>query len=144
MLNITLPGILLLATIFLKLVFNLRINKMNLPTKLSLTIITSILLCSFTPGEPEQFLGTYGVSELDPSDIRLTIQSDHTFYYQDYSNPEHKIVRSGTWTLKGKHVVLKDKANIKKFHDVWKFSHHGQVAKSRKGITFYRLCKQSN
>ncbi|MFN8331552.1 MAG: hypothetical protein U0T81_10105 [Saprospiraceae bacterium] len=52
---------------------------MTLPTKLMLTIITSILLCSFTPRKPWQFLGTYGVSAMDTSDIQLTIQPDHTF-----------------------------------------------------------------
>lgn len=104
----------------------------------------SVLLCSFAPIEPEPFIGTYGVSDLDPSDIQLTIQGDHTFYYQDFSNPDRKIVRSGTWSMKGKHVVLKDKAKTKNFHHVWKFRNDGRVAQSRKGITFYRLCKQSN
>lgn len=144
MLKFILSGILRFATIFLKLVFNLKINKMTLPTKLTLTIITPILLCSYAPGEPEQFLGTYGVSAMDTSDIQLTIQPDHTFHYKDYSNPERKIIRCGTWTTKGKHVVLKDNAKAKKFHHIWKFTHHGQVAKSRKGLTFYRLCKISN
>jgi len=105
------------------------------------TLLTIILLSSFTEKNPNEFFGTYGVSASDPSQIRLTINSDNTFYYQDFSNPDKKITSTGNWTLKGKKLLLKDSNSNKKFHNVWTISENGQVAKSHKGLLFYRLCK---
>lgn len=102
-------------------------------------IVTVVLMTSFTKKNADQFIGTYGVSSTDPSQIKLIINSNHTFYYQDFSNSDKKIVSKGNWTLRRNKGVLKDK-NIK-FHNVWIFNKTGVVAKSRKGLTFYRLCK---
>ena len=38
-------------------------------------------------------------------------------------------------------MVLKNNNSEKKFHDVWSFVENGHAAKSRKGLTIYRLCK---
>jgi len=105
------------------------------------TLMTIIFLSSFTDKNPNEFIGTYGVSASDPSQIKLTINSDNTFYYQDFSIADKKIVIKGNWTLKGKKVFLKDNGTNEKFHNVWTILENGQVAKSHKGLTFYRLCK---
>lgn len=102
-------------------------------------LVTVLLMSSFTKRNIDDFIGTYGVSGSNPSQIKLIINSDHTFYYQDFSVSDKKIVTKGNWTLKGNKIVLKEK-DIK-FHNVWTFDNNGSVAKSRKGLTFYRLCK---
>jgi len=99
------------------------------------------MLSSFADNSYEEYFGTYGVSATDQSQIKLTINADHTFYYQDFSNPNKKIIAVGKWTLKGKKVVLTDTDSNKNFHNVWSFVKQGQIAKSRKGLTFYRLYK---
>jgi hypothetical protein len=110
-------------------------------TRLLTAGMAILLMSSFTNKNANKFIGTYGVSESDHSQITLTIQADHTFYYQDFSTPDKKIVVKGSWTLKGQKVILEDNSSGIKFHDVWTFEKEGQVAKSRKGLSFYRLCK---
>jgi len=108
----------------------------------TLTVLaTIILMSSFTYMNADEFIGTYGVSESDLSQIKLTINSDHTFYYQDFSNTDNKIITKGNWTKKGKKVYLKDNTSGQKFHNVWTFAENGQIAKSHRGLAFYRLCK---
>jgi len=104
-------------------------------------VATTILMSAFTRINSGGFIGTYGVSSSDPSQIKLTINADNTFYYQDFSVSDKKIIVEGNWMLKGKKVVLKSNVSGKRFHDVWTFVEDGQVAKSRKGLTFYRLCR---
>lgn len=100
-----------------------------------------IFLSSFSVKNSNEFIGTFGVSTSDPSQIKLTINSDHTFYYQDFSVSDKKIVVNGHWTLKGKKVLLSSNDSNVQFHSTWTFTENGQVAKSRKGLCFYRLCK---
>jgi hypothetical protein len=104
-------------------------------------LMTIIFLSSFTNKNPNEFIGTYGVTESDPSQIKLTIRADNTFYYQDFSIPAKKIVIKGNWILKGKKVFLKDKSFYKNFHNVWTILENGKVAKSRNGLSFYKLHK---
>jgi len=107
-----------------------------------LTLVTTIIfMSSFRDKNADEFIGTYSVSMVDPSQIKLTINSDHSFYYKDFSIQDKTIVIKGNWTFKGKKVVLNDNGVVEKFHNVWTFTENGQVAKSRKGLTFYRLCK---
>jgi len=107
-----------------------------------LTVVaTLIFMSSFIDDKANNFIGTYGVSASDPAQIKLTINSDHTFWYQDFSIADEKINIKGNWTLKGKKVVLNDNNSNKKFHTVWTFDGNGHVAKSRKGLSFYRLTK---
>ena len=105
------------------------------------TFLTIIFLSSFADKNSNEFIGTYGVSGSDPSQIRLTINSDNTFYYQDFSVPDKKIVIKGNWTLKGRKVFLRHSDSQVKFHNVWTILGNGQVAKSHRGLTFYKLCK---
>jgi hypothetical protein len=109
--------------------------------KLLTIFIIIIFLSSFTNKKTNKFIGTYCVSASDPSQIKLTINSDNTFYYQDFSIPDKKIVVKGNWILKGKKVFLRDNNSNVRFHNVWTIIENGQVAKSHKGLTFYRLCK---
>ncbi|MBL0341264.1 MAG: hypothetical protein IPP71_10205 [Bacteroidetes bacterium] len=109
--------------------------------KLLATITTIILMSSFTNKLTMEYIGTYGVCASDPSQIKLTINQDHTFYYQDLSIKDQQIIVEGNWTLDGKKVVLDDNNSTNKFHNVWTFAGNGQVAKSRKGLAFYRLTK---
>lgn len=115
-------------------------------TKTSITLgvcASFILLSSFVIKADDRFIGTYGVSASDPSQIELTIHADHTFYYQDFSDPNNKIVAEGTWTMKGNKVVLHDNNTDLKYHNVWAFDESGKVAKSRKGLAFYSLIKDA-
>jgi len=108
----------------------------------TLTLLTTVLLLSsFTRTKVNQFIGTYGVSANDPSHIQLTIRPDQTFYYQDFSIADRHIVAKGSWKLKGNKLVLTDSTAEHTFHHVWTFEKNGQVAKSRKGLAFYRLSK---
>ncbi|HNP47885.1 MAG TPA: hypothetical protein PKL85_03565 [Bacteroidia bacterium] len=107
----------------------------------SLKILFAALILSYTSYSRNLTFGTYGVSEKDPSDIQLTINSDHTFFYQDFSDPSNKISVHGEWRESGSKIILKGDKNEKGFHRVWTFHQNGNVAKSRKGLSFYRLCK---
>ncbi len=106
-------------------------------------LLTSCLavMSSFSEGNINEFVGTYGVCANDPSQIKLSINADHTFYYQDYSVSENKISVKGNWNLKGDKVMLSVSDNKIKFHNTWTFEDKGEVAKSRKGLSFYRLTK---
>lgn len=112
---------------------------MTKTTKTLTLLVTVLLMSSFTKKKDDQFIGTYSVSTSDPAQIKLIINHDHTFYYQDYSISGKKIITKGNWTLRGNKVVLKK--NDIKFHNVWTFNKNGAVAKSRKGLSFYRLYK---
>ncbi len=114
---------------------------MKITIKFLTTLMTIIILSSFTGKNSNEIIGTYGVSASNPSQIKLTINSDNTFYYQDFSIADKKIIIKGNWILKGKKVILKNNSFNKKFHNVWTIIDNGHVAKSRKGLTFYRLCK---
>ncbi len=109
-----------------------------MPTQLKLTLIL-LTLSSFTT--TNTFIGTFGVSAADPSQIKLSINADNTFTYQDLSVPGNTINVKGTWTAKGKKVVLKSDDATAKFHHIWSFDEAGKVARSRRGLCWYRLCK---
>jgi hypothetical protein len=108
--------------------------------KLSVFIVIISATFSFTHVPEPGFIGTYGVSKNDPSHIELTLNKDHTFSYQDFSVPGKKINVAGNWEKKGKYVILKTDTKVS-FHDKWKFSEDGSIAKSRNGMTFYALEK---
>ncbi len=96
---------------------------------------------SFTNKHSFSFTGTYSVSLSDTLQIKLIIKADDTFDYYDFSNSENKIVVMGNWKLRNGKLELKNDDELIKFPNVWTFVKNGQVAKSRKGLTFYRLCK---
>lgn len=105
-------------------------------------VITIVfMLSSFIVLDPVKIVGTYGVSASDPSQIKLVLEEDQTFFYQDLSRSNQKLVIQGTWAMKGNKVELTEKGSESKFHNVWSFDQKGMVAKSRKGLSYYRLCR---
>ena len=107
---------------------------------LGLLLLLSTSLAFSSKGDAN-FYGTYGVSAVDPSQIKLQILENHTFVFQDHSQAKHAVHVSGTWTIKGRKVILNSSNQENDFHRVWTFENNGQVAKSRKGLNFWRLCK---
>lgn len=112
---------------------------MKTMTLLLVSLFTFLLGSSFTAPPTPSFVGTYGVSTSDPSHIQLTIHADHTFLYQDFSIPTNKIRVEGQWSERGGKIVLASSAKASTYHSVWSFDEKGQIAKSRKGLSFYRL-----
>lgn len=106
---------------------------------ITLFAAVAIITSAFTKSPKFDFVGTYGVSKNDPAQIKLVINQDHSFTYQDFSVP-NKINVSGSWELKGNTVVLKSSSNTS-FHNKWNFTKDGMKAKSRKGMCFYILGK---
>ena len=82
---------------------------------------------------------SYGVSENNPSGIALHLAKDYSFTYKDLSDPEQPIHVSGTYTLVNDKVALTANETTIKFHDQWKLSEDRKIAKSRKGLAFYKL-----
>jgi hypothetical protein len=114
---------------------------MKTTIKFALAFAAIVLMSSFAKERSFEFIGSYGVSAADPSQIKLTINADHTFSYQDFSTPDQKILVKGNWTSQGRKLILKEEGTTMNFHNVWTFSKNGDAAKSRKGLEFYRLCK---
>ncbi len=114
--------------------------KEKIQTSVTLAILLSLF--SFTITAKIDITGTYGVSENDSLNIELTLNSDNTFTYKDFSNSVKLIDTKGNWELKNKKVILKNFKSEYSFHTKWKISKEGKVAKSRKGITFYTLMKK--
>lgn len=100
-----------------------------------------LVLMSFTNAPNTDFIGTYGVSDSNPNKIELTLNADQTFTYKDFSNSEKQIDVQGNWEAKNDVIVLKNYTSAFSFHNKWKIKMDGKVAKSRKGMTFYRLVK---
>ena len=107
--------------------------------KFSMAAFAIALSVAFTNKGNEGIEITYGVSENDPSQIELQLNSNFEFTYQDFSDPNQKIKTAGTYTLDKNTVVLSAKNDVIKFHDKWKLSDDKKTAKSRKGMTFYTL-----
>jgi len=113
--------------------------KTTFKTLAALALIFS--LASFKDKGKREFIGTFGVAASDPAQIKLTINSDQTFYYQDFSDPNKKDVIQGTWTADGDKLKLKSNDADQNFRSIWTITENGDVAKSRKGLSYYRLCK---
>lgn len=108
-----------------------------------LMAICLFAVMSFNSVSEKTVIGMYGVHESDPAKIQLMINADHTFTYQDYSDMSKIIIVSGRWEQQEEFVVLKDYVSTYKFHDVWKISPDGKVARSKMGMLIYTLTKQS-
>jgi len=107
--------------------------------KIFRTILVLALLGLSTSSFSQTLLpGTYG-SCLESNTIKLVLNDDGTFTYQDYSNPKNQIDITGKWeNSRGRRVVLLGHDGLK-FHKNWKIEKDGIAAKSRHGLTFYRL-----
>ena len=114
--------------------------------KKQITLLLSIIVLStimaFTYSTTPDFTGTFGVSDNDPCNIELKINNDNTFSFIDYSSKNKKINTTGNWELKNKYIVLISSTPSLKFHNKWKISKNGTIAKSRKGMTYYTLLRK--
>lgn len=99
------------------------------------------VLSAFTEPAQPHFVGSYGVCATDPAQIKLCIKADQTYTYQDLSVPGKAVKVSGRWTMRGKKIHLEDSTSQYGFHSVWSFDEAGKVARSRKGLLYYRLVK---
>lgn len=85
--------------------------------------------------------GTYlGGGTIETSPIQLQLNSDHTYSYMDITNSDKQVQLSGKWEQDGKQIKLTGHEDIK-FHSTWKIDSECACLKSKKGITFYRLCQ---
>lgn len=98
-------------------------------------------LMSFTTATNADVIGTYGVGADNPNTIELVLNADNTFTYKDFSDAQKPIDVQGNWEIKRDVIVLKNYTSNFSFHNKWKIKMDGKVAKSRKGMTFYRLVK---
>lgn len=87
------------------------------------------------------YAGTYGVSDADPSQIELNLNTDYTFHFKDFSNAHSKIDTHGTWRIKNGYVILENFESPTKIHSKWRIDGECKIAKSRKGLTFYTLIR---
>jgi len=112
---------------------------------LRLSVFTSslLLMSSFSHARHagDDISGHYSTSAGDPSQISLILNNDHTYSFRDYSDPTKKIDLHGRWIQKGKAVVLDPNGSSQKFHNKWKFTGNGMAARSRKGLSYYRICR---
>ncbi|GAB5538102.1 MAG: hypothetical protein Salg2KO_02050 [Salibacteraceae bacterium] len=102
-----------------------------------------ITICAaFTPANDNGLEVTYGVSNSNPAQIELQLNTDYTFSYQDFSVPEKKVLVSGTYELKNNTVHLHAQDASVRYHNTWRIVDDGNAAKSRLGLAFYTLRKQ--
>lgn len=105
-------------------------------------ILAISLFFSFqSTNRSKEFIGTYGVAENDPSNIRLQLYTSNTFDYQDHSDITNKINVSGKWIQNGNTVRLQVTDENLTFHSKWIFKKNGAKAVARKGMTWYTLHK---
>jgi hypothetical protein len=102
---------------------------MKNPTQSLSFLLLFLLISSFTRQSPSNFIGTYGVSDADPSQIQLSIYADSSFYYQDFSMADKKIMVNRTWILRGNTVLLQASNKDTKFHKTCTITDNGKVAK---------------
>jgi hypothetical protein len=86
--------------------------------------------------------GTYAVCNGN-NILSLKLKDDNTFLFTDNTNPNNKLSISGNWELNNNTIVLKNTVSETNFHNKWKFDFKYNCIKSRKGITFYRLCNET-
>lgn len=99
-----------------------------------------LILMSFSNNPESTVVGTYGNPYDGVAGMQLTLNEDHTFVYLN-KNDDKDVRIEGTWTMKGENVVLESTSEKVKFPKVWSFENEGKAAKTRQGLTFYRLCK---
>lgn len=113
---------------------------MNSLTKLSLLIASLFFLLS-TKFENKGISAVYGVGESNRAQIKLELNQDYTFYYQDFSRIDQPIKVKGKYCLNEEEIkLLSDHPN--RFHQNWKILKNGMVIKSRNKLAFYTLHKQ--
>ena len=72
--------------------------------------------------------------------VSLKINADQTYHFYNNSNVKKPIKVTGTWVQDGNRILLQGNESIK-FHHIWKIDPDCTCLKSKKGMTFYRLCQ---
>lgn len=107
-------------------------------------IVLAIMSFGKAPASNELAVsGKYGVCAYEnnmPAYLELTLNENHTFHYTDKTNPEKPIDTKGKWVLNKNMIVLKDYQSLFPIHSSWKIDKGTKCLKSKRGMTFYRLC----
>ncbi|MCT4625118.1 MAG: hypothetical protein N4A46_15950 [Schleiferiaceae bacterium] len=83
------------------------------------------------------FIGTYGTKA--HKGIVLKVNANHTFNYQDFSDPKREISLTGDWMVHKNKLHLNNDGPKTKFFDKWTIDDKGCI-QSKKGMMFYRIC----
>ena len=104
---------------------------------------SAFLITAFAFKNPSgsEIYGAYGISKKDSANVGLTIKEDKTFSYRYYSEKNELTETQGEWEMKNGMIILKNYPPDLSFHTKWKITDNGTVAKSRKGLNFYRFIK---
>ncbi|MFD1551116.1 hypothetical protein DNU06_04040 [Putridiphycobacter roseus] len=92
----------------------------------------------------KDLIGTYSVCQIENYPVALTLNQDLSFTYRDKTDLSNPIVVSGAWSMDKNTIILKDKNGSTNFHRKWKLKKDNCGIASRKGMSFYSLCKLDN
>ena len=84
---------------------------------------------------------TYGVCNAENPSVLLQLHEDLSFEYIDLSSGDKPIKVFGHYKWVKNSIQLETTDTTISFHHKWKLSEEGKVAKSRKGLSYYRLVK---
>lgn len=113
-----------------------------MPVKKSILVVGLFLLfASFHLQESEDFVGTYGNEPHQNKGFSITLNEDHSFVYRDYSFSESPVLCEGTWVVQNGKAFLQELTTQKGMVNTWKLENDGAAIKARKGLCWYRLCK---
>src|SRR5690554_1537232 len=107
----------------------------TLQITLGLLLISSLFAFDLEDYEHEKFIGTYG----HKASYAIIINPDMTFTYIDNTNNKN-ISISGKWEYKGKEIHLKSNSRSK-IRSKWTLINKDSCLKSKKGFTYYTLCR---
>lgn len=102
---------------------------------LGILLISSLLAFNSDHEEHDKLIGTYG----HKASYAIIINPDVTFTYIDNTKSKNINV-SGKWEIIGKELILKSNSKSK-MRSKWTLVNKDLCLKSKKGFTFYTLCK---
>ncbi len=112
-----------------------------------ITGMTALLLIMSFGKEPVSsqlsMSGKYGVCSYEnniPAYLELTLNEDNTFHYIDKTNAAKPIDTKGNWTMGKNTIMLSNYQSGFAIHNKWKVDKNTKCLKSKRGMTFYRLC----
>lgn len=115
--------------------------------KLLILLMMTLSLMSFVGLKPSKNLvlkmGTYSTcncAKEGEEKFGLKFYEDYSFHYFDYSNGTKKIDIKGIWSINNNKIILKDFPKGSDIDNKWIIDKNGNCLKSRKGLSFTRLC----
>jgi hypothetical protein len=116
-------------------------NFVKVTSVMALMLVTCLVHASVNPIKS----GVFGVCDCMSGNnklnqIELNLKPDQTFTYIDNTNPDHKLLLTGTWSSKGNKIRLAAANGKTAFHRKWTYSENGQCIKSRHKLNFRRIC----